>query len=85
MMPRDTEHGSDSVVEALKPKTFEELKAQPVTCKRFGNRAATHTLSMTVAEIGKGSGSTVTNIPKVPVCEPCGVDVFAVVKRALKV
>jgi len=75
----------EPVAEALKPKTFEELKAQPTQCKRCGNRVATYTLSMTVGVMGKGRGSTVTTIPKVPVCEQCGVDVYAVVKRALKV
>jgi hypothetical protein len=67
-----------------RPTTFEELKQLPTTCKRCGNNTATHTLSLTVALLGQGRGSTVTTLPRVPVCEGCAVKVFVVVKDALK-
>jgi hypothetical protein len=73
-----------TALEQAKPTTFEQLKRQPIQCKRCGHATATHTLTLTVAEVGKGRGSTVTNLPRVPVCEGCAVKVFVVVKDALK-
>jgi hypothetical protein len=74
----------DTEAEFIKPRSFDELKVMPITCKRCGGHPATHTLSMTVAQVGKGRGSVVTQVPRVPVCESCGVDVFLVFKKALK-
>jgi ribosomal protein L37E len=71
----------------VKPTTFAELKAHAkasTACRRCGAVGATHTISVTAAVLGQGRGSIVTQLPRVPVCEQCGVDVFSVIKRALK-
>jgi hypothetical protein len=78
---------NEAIEREMKPKTFEELKAMgktPQQCRRCGQKRATHTLSMTAAAIGQSRGSTVSQIQRAPVCEPCGVEVFGVVKKALK-
>ena len=69
----------------MKPSTFEELKLLGFqTCRRCGNARSTHTISVTAAKVGAGRGAVVSQIQRTPVCEKCGVDIFSVIKRALK-
>jgi hypothetical protein len=78
---------ADVIPQALKPKTFEELKhmtAGKKPCQRCGQKDSTHTISMTAAKVGQGRGGVVAQIQRVPVCEGCGVELFAVIKKALK-
>jgi len=68
------------------PKTVEELKTQAVAVRRCSScrqRQATHSVSVTLGELGDGGG-TVFRITKVPVCEACGAQSVALAKRALK-
>lgn len=71
----------------IKPKTFADLKelTSVPQCRRCSQRTATHTLNMTAAKIGTGRGSTVAQISRTPLCEQCAVEIYAVVKKALKV
>lgn len=80
--------GDASALDAstVKPRTFAELKEvanATITCQRCGQRPATHSLSMTAAKLGSARAIEAM-LRKVPVCEPCGVEVFALFKRALK-
>ena len=78
------EAGVPMDVSDTKPKTFDELKLISVrSCRRCGSHA-THTLSVTAAELGAGKGATVATLPRTPVCEACAVEIFMVVRRALK-
>lgn len=69
------------------PKSIEELRTQASALKRCTacrQRQATHTVSVTLAKLGAGRGSTEFTIPKVAVCEPCAAQVVGLAKRALK-
>lgn len=70
-----------------KPKTFEELRQLTLadtTCRRCNQRKATHAISMTATEKQAKKGVVIMTIKKVPVCEQCGVELFSVVKKALR-
>jgi hypothetical protein len=70
------------------PRTIDELKQQAKATRRCSScrrETATHTVSVTVARLGQGSGATEFTIPKVPVCECCGAQAVGLIKRALKV
>ena len=70
-----------------KPTTFEELKQLDLgktQCKRCGQKTATHAISMTATEKQAKKGVVVMSMKRVPVCEQCGVELFAVVKKALR-
>jgi hypothetical protein len=69
------------------PKTIDELKEQTAALKRCTScrqKQATRTVSLTIAKLGAGRGSTEFAIQRVPVCEPCAAQVGGLVQRALK-
>jgi ribosomal protein L32 len=69
------------------PRTIEELKEQAAALRRCSacrQRQATHTVSITLARLGRGRGATEFTIPRVAVCESCGAQVVGIAKRALK-
>lgn len=77
----------DALGEIPLPKTIDELRLQARATKRCQacrQKPATHTVSLTLAELGAGRGSTAFTIPKVPVCESCGAQVAGIARRALK-
>jgi hypothetical protein len=78
---------SSSSLPDPKPRTFEELKQLSMadtSCRRCNTRKATHAISMTATEKQAQKGVVVMTMKKVPVCEQCGVELFAVVKKALR-
>lgn len=69
------------------PKSIDELKEQAAALKRCSScrqRQATHSISVTLAKLGVGRGSTEFAMQRVPVCEPCGAQVAGLARRALK-
>lgn len=78
---------NEAIERELKPKTFEELKQMTVAqvmCRRCGQKQATHAISMSATEKQAKRGVLVATIKKVPVCEPCGTDLFVVIRKALR-